>query len=140
MTTPESPAAEPTPGPSRRRRVGKYLAIALAGPLLLLALYTWLVLHWDYSNGYRSGMLQKISKKGWVCKTYEGELWQSVVAQVAPNVWNFSVRDERIARQLDSLVGQSVRVHYTEHRGVPTTCFGETPYFVDSVSVVTGTP
>ena len=138
MTAPESPAPEPTPGPFRKRRYGKYLAIALAGPLLLLALYTWLVLHWDYSNGYRSGMLQKISKKGWVCKTYEGELWQSVVAQVAPNVWNFSVRDERIARQLDSLVGQSVRVHYTEHRGVPTTCFGETPYFVDSVSVVAG--
>lgn len=138
MTTPESPAPEPTPGPPRKRRYGKYLAIALLGPLLLLSLYTWLALHWDYSNGFRSGMLQKISRKGWVCKTYEGELWQSVVAQVAPNVWNFSVRDERIARQLDSLVGQSVRVHYTEHRGIPTTCFGETPYYVDSVSVVAG--
>lgn len=138
MTTPESPASEPTPGPPRKRRYGKYLAIALLGPLLLLSLYTWLALHWDYSNGFRSGMLQKISRKGWVCKTYEGELWQSVVAQVAPNVWNFSVRDERIARQLDSLVGQSVRVHYTEHRGIPTTCFGETPYYVDSVSVVAG--
>lgn len=138
MTTPESPAPEPTPGPSRKRRYGKYLAIALLGPLLLLSLYTWLALHWDYSNGFRSGMLQKISRKGWVCKTYEGELWQSVVAQVAPNVWNFSVRDEGVARQLDSLVGQSVRVHYTEHRGIPTTCFGETPYYVDSVSVVAG--
>jgi hypothetical protein len=138
MTTPESPAPEPTTGPSRKRRVGRYLAIAVLGPLLLLSLYTWLALHWDYSNGFRSGMLQKISKKGWVCKTYEGELWQSVVAQVAPNVWNFSVRDERVARQLDSLVGQSVRVHYTEHRGIPTTCFGDTPYYVDSVSVVAG--
>ena len=136
MTPPETPAPEP----SRKRRVIKYLAIALLGPLLLLSLYTWLALHWDYSNGFRSGMLQKISKKGWVCKTYEGELWQSVVAQVAPNVWNFSVRDERVARQLDSLVGQSVRVHYTEHRGIPTTCFGDTPYYVDSVSVVAGTP
>ncbi|MDX2122778.1 MAG: hypothetical protein SF070_17170 [Gemmatimonadota bacterium] len=138
MTAPESPTAESVPGPSRRRRIGKYLAAALLVPLLLLTLYTWLALHWDYSNGYRSGMLQKISKKGWVCKTYEGELWQSVVAQVAPNVWHFSVRDERVARQLDSLVGQSVRVHYTEHRGIPTTCFGDTPYYVDSVSVVAG--
>ena len=47
-------------------------------------------------------------------------------------------RDDRIARQLDSLVGKPVRVHYSEHRGVPTSCFGDTPYYVDSVTVVTG--
>ena len=138
MTSPDTTAPAPEAPAPRRRRFGKYLAIALAGPLLLLVLYTWLTLHWDYSNGYRSGLLQKFSKKGWVCKTHEGELWQSVVAQVAPNVWNFTVRDERIARQLESLVGKSVRVHYTEHRGVPTSCFGDTPYYVDSVTVVTG--
>jgi hypothetical protein len=59
-----------------------------------------------------------------------------VVANVAPNIWLFTVREPRIARQLDTLVGRQVRLHYTEHRGVPTTCFGDTPYYVDSVAVV----
>lgn len=137
MTSPDTTAPAPdAPAPRRRRRFGKYLVIALVGPLLLLALYTWLALHWDYSNGYRSGLLQKFSKKGWVCKTHEGELWQSVVANVAPDIWYFTVRDERVARQLDSLVGKNVRLHYTEHRGIPTSCFGDTNYFVDSVAVV----
>ena len=103
---------------------------------LSFGLYTWVALHWDYSNGFRSGLLQKFSRKGWVCKTDEGELWQSVVANVAPDIWYFTVRDERVARQLDSLVGKNVRLHYTEHRGIPTSCFGDTNYFVDSVAVV----
>jgi len=131
MTAPQ-PAA-----PSRFRRVRTVLVLALLVPLLLLALYTWLVLHWDYSNGYRSGVLQKFSQKGWLCKTYEGELWQSVVANVAPMVWEFTVRDRRVVQAMDTLVGKPVRLHYTEHRGVPTTCFGDTRYYVDSVTVVT---
>jgi hypothetical protein len=131
MTAPQ-PAA-----PSRFRRVRTILVLALLVPLLLLSLYTWLVLHWDYSNGYRSGVLQKFSQKGWLCKTYEGELWQSVVANVAPMVWEFTVRDRRVVQAMDTLVGKPVRLHYTEHRGVPTTCFGDTRYYVDSVTVVT---
>lgn len=133
MTSPETPDS----APARPRRAWKrYVALAFLLPVLVLALYTWLAVHWDYSNGFRSGLLQKFSRKGWVCKTDEGELWQSVVANVAPNIWEFTVRDDRIARQLDTLVGQTVRVHYTEHRGVPTTCFGDTRYYVDSVAVV----
>ena len=113
------------------------LILAVLIPLVVLTMYTWLALHWDYSNGYRSGLLQKFSQKGWVCKTYEGELWQSVVANVAPNIWTFSVRDRSIVQLLDTLVGKTVRLHYTEHRGVPTSCFGDTPYYVDAVTVVT---
>jgi hypothetical protein len=135
MTSPETPPTEPASSP-RVRRWRRWLIPLLLGPTLLFALYTWFVLHWDYSNGYRSGLLQKFSKKGWICKTYEGELWQSVVANVAPTIWLFTVRDVRIARQLDTLVGREVRLHYTEHRGVPTTCFGETSHYVDSVAVV----
>ena len=123
--------------PARPRRWGRKLITALVLILLLLVLYGWLALHWDYSNGYRSGALQKFSRKGWVCKTYEGELWQSVVTNVSPKVWDFSVRDEHVVQAMDSLVGKEVRVHYTEHRGVPTSCFADTPYFVDSVVVVT---
>lgn len=132
MSSPVTPA-EPAP---RRRRWRVVVLALLVGPALLFTLYTWFALHWDYSNGSRSGLLQKFSKKGWVCKTYEGELWQSVVANVAPTIWLFTVREKRIAQQLDTLVGRQVRVHYTEHRGIPTTCFGDTPYYVDSVTVV----
>ncbi len=132
MTTPESAA----PAPKPRRHWRRVLVLSLLLPMLVFALYTWLALHWDYSNGYRSGQLQKFSQKGWISKTYEGELWQSVVANVAPQVWAFSVRDNRVVGQLDSLVGKQVRLHYTEHRGVPTSLFGETTYFVDSVAAV----
>src|SRR6267142_1275475 len=131
MTSPASTPSAPT-----RRRLRAILLAVLLLPILFFGLYTWTALHWDYSIGYRSGVLQKVSKKGWVCKTYEGELWQSVVVNVAPTVWYFSVRDPRIFQQLDTLVGKSVRVHYTEHRGIPTTCFGDTRYYVDTVVVV----
>jgi hypothetical protein len=134
MTTP----SEPIPAAHvARRRWGRKVLMILVALLLLMVLYTWLALHWDYSNGYRSGTLQKFSKRGWVCKTYEGELWQSVVTNVAPKVWEFSVRDENVVQALDTLVGKEVRMHYTEHRGVPTSCFADTPYYVDSVVVVT---
>ena len=129
--------AAPAAAPRKRRAWGRTLLLLVVAVVLVLTLYSWLALHWDYSNGYRSGTLQKFSRKGWVCKTYEGELWQSVVTNVAPKVWDFSVRDEHVVQAMDSLVGKEVRVHYTEHRGVPTSCFADTPYFVDSVVVVT---
>jgi hypothetical protein len=135
----DAPHTDPTPAPAaprRRHLVPKLVLWLVVVPVLCLALYTWLTLNWDYSNGYRSGLLQKFSQKGWVCKTYEGELWQSVVTNVSPTVWDFSVRNARVAKALDSLVGKPVRVHYTEHRGVPTTCFADTRYFVDSVFMV----
>lgn len=135
MTTPDAAPATP---PSRRLpKLRTVLILALVIPVVLLSIYTWLALHWDYSNGYRSGLLQKFSQKGWLCKTDEGELWQSVVTNVAPNVWYFTVRDPNIKQALDTLVGKNVRLHYTEHRGVPTSCFGDTNYYVDGVTVIT---
>ena len=128
-------AEVPTPAPARRS-LGGLLVKLLLVVILLGAGWTWFTLSWSYSDGDRGGVLQKFSRKGWVCKTDEGELWQSVVANVAPDIWYFTVRDERVARQLDSLVGKNVRLHYTEHRGIPTSCFGDTNYFVDSVAVV----
>jgi len=98
------------------------------------------MLWWSYSDGERAGVLQKFSERGWVCKTYEGELALYVVAGVAPTIWNFSVRDAAVAAELGKHVGQNVRLHYREHRGLPTNCFGETDYFVDRLEVIGPTP
>jgi len=106
------------------------LAIAGAG------LWTWFSLSWAYSDGTRAGVLQKLSRRGWICKTEEGELAQYVVAGVSPQIWLFSVRDRKLGAQLEKLVGERVQIHYTEHSGVPTSCFADTRYFVDRVTLI----
>ena len=120
----------------RRRSVTAYLVWTLLIAAALVVLYTLLMLWWSYSEGERAGVLQKFSKRGWICKTYEGELAMYVVGGVAPQIWDFSVRDEVTAAALTKAVGRQVRLHYTEHPGLPTSCFGETDYFVDGVEIV----
>jgi hypothetical protein len=121
---------------ARRGRFKWYLLGFVAALLALAVLYTMFMLWWSYSDGERAGVLQKFSERGWVCKTYEGELALYVVAGVAPQIWNFSVRDPAVAAELGKAVGQNLRLHYREHRGLPTSCFGETDYFVDRLEVV----
>jgi hypothetical protein len=137
MSTPTAPMPTPTPAPVRRGRFKWYLLGLVAALVALVVLYTLLMLWWSYSDGERAGVLQKFSQRGWVCKTYEGELAMYVVAGVAPQIWSFSVRDESVVEELNKAVGQHVRLHYAEHRGLPTNCFGETDYFVDRVEVTT---
>ena len=110
--------------------------LTITAIVVLFALYTWFTLTWSYSEGERAGILQKFSRKGWLCKTYEGELALYVVGGVAPQIWHFSTRDDQVAERLSKAVGQQVRVHYTEHKGVPTNCFAETPYFARSFEIV----
>jgi hypothetical protein len=117
----------------RRRRKWPYLLLIL---LLGFAAYTSFVLRWSYSDGERVGILQKLSHKGFLCKTTEGELALYVVAGMAPQIWTFTVRDAQVARRLDGMLGERIRLHYTEHLGVPTSCFGDTSYFVDSAAPV----
>ena len=81
-------------------------------------------------------MLLQFQKRGWLCKTYEGQLAMYVVGGVAPQLFNFSTRDEELAKKLSAAVGQEIQLHYSEHRGVPTNCFAETPYFADGFTVV----
>jgi hypothetical protein len=108
--------------------------------LLVLAAggYLFFIFNWSYSDGDRAGYLQKISRKGWICKTYEGELAMTTVPGVAPVLWTFSVKiwDEPLAQQINGLLGKKVVLHYREFRYLPSTCFGETSYFVDSVKAV----
>jgi hypothetical protein len=114
------------------------LIIGLTAIVLVAVLWTWFTLSWSYSDGERAGVLQKFSRKGWVCKTYEGELALYIVGGVAPEIWAFSVRDEAVVDQLNAMVGERVRLHYTEHKAIPSSCFAETAYFVDGVTRVEG--
>jgi hypothetical protein len=133
----------PTPHPSdtgrataRRRSFTSYVVWSLIGALALIALYTLFMLWYSYSEGERAGVLQKFSRRGWICKTWEGEIAMYVVGGVAPQIWQFSVRDEATVAALNKAVGRQVRLHYREHRGLPTSCFGDTDYFVDNVEIV----
>lgn len=117
----------------RASRVLIYLLLLLIGGV---ALWTWLTQSWAYSDGTRAGVLQKISRRGWVCRTDEGELAQYVVAGVSPQIWQFTVRNHEFGEKLEKLVGERVQLHYTEHVGVPSSCFGDTRYYVDRVTVI----
>lgn len=120
----------------RRGRAGKFLLVLLVLAVLLAGLWTWFALSWSYSEGDRAGTLQKFSRKGWLCKTFEGELALYVVGGVAPQIWDFSTRDPALADKLSKAVGQKIQLHYSEHRGVPGSCFAETPYFADGFTVM----
>jgi hypothetical protein len=97
--------------------------------------YLLIAFNYNYSDGNRAGYVQKFSNKGWFCKTYEGELAMTTVPGVAPVLWNFTVSDDKVASQLAQLMSKRLVLHYKEYRYLPTTCFGETPYFVDRVEV-----
>jgi hypothetical protein len=119
--------------PRSRSRGGAVLGLLVVLALLVLVctMYTLFTLHWSYAEGERAGILQKFSRKGWVFKTYEGELAMSIVPGVTPTIWDFSVRNASVAEKLNAALGKRVTLHYTEHRGVPTSWFAETTYFVD---------
>ncbi len=138
------------PGSGARRRssgrVGFWLFILV---LLLVggaALWTWVTLNWAYAEGERAGVLQKFVRRGWVCKTQEGEIalyyggGQYLGAGTSPQLWDFSVRDKAVADALKQAVGHRVQLHYTEHPGVPTACFAETRYYVDRVTITDNEP
>ncbi|MBM4261110.1 MAG: hypothetical protein FJ145_06655 [Deltaproteobacteria bacterium] len=101
----------------------------------LAAAYTWVTLNWSYSTGERAGFIQKFSKKGWICKTWEGELLLTTVPGAIPEKFLFSVRDDIVAKRLMDSMGKRVTLSYAQHKGVPSSCFGETEYFIDKVQL-----
>jgi hypothetical protein len=117
----------------------KYILIGigiLMIPVLGMAAWVFITLHFSYSTGERSGQLQKFSRKGWVCKTWEGELMMPTPPGVAPQIFPFSVRDEAVAQTLRNTSGQRVTLTYDQHKGVPSSCFGETEYYVTGVKLM----
>lgn len=114
----------------------KIFTIIVLIPIIALSLYTWASLTWTYSSGERAGYVQKLSQKGWVCKTFEGELILVSMPGTQAEKFFFTVRDEQVAKKINETVGERVRLIYEEHKGVPTSCFGETGYFVHDVQLL----
>jgi hypothetical protein len=118
---------------------GKALVVTVLILLLAagaLAAYTWAALAWSYSEGERVGYVQKFSRKGWVCKTWEGELAMVTMPGAIPEKFYFSIRSDAVAANLNKSLGKRVALKYTQHLGLPTSCFGETEYFVSEALVV----
>ncbi|HBG04386.1 MAG TPA: hypothetical protein DDY22_02245 [Geobacter sp.] len=106
-------------------------AAALVAVIVLLAAgYVYATLHWTYSSGERVGYIQKLSRKGWLCKTWEGELTMSPVPGAIPEKFFFTVRDEGLAQLINQGLGRRMSLSYEQHKGVPTACFGETEFFI----------
>jgi len=129
-------ASQPAPAKKRMGWRGK-IVLWLLSTVLVAALgfaaYTWGALHVTYSSGDRAGFIQKFSNKGWLCKTWEGQIAMANLPGTTPEIFNFSVRSDSIAQVILKSMGQRVDISYDQHRGVPVHCFGDTEYFVTSV-------
>jgi hypothetical protein len=131
---PETPtAAPPVRVKKKRNKILIALLILLLVPAVIIALWIWIALGWTYASGDRAGYVQKISKKGWLCKTWEGELAMANLPGTMPQIFSFTVPSDSIAEVLEKNIGKQVSLTYQQHRGIPTTCFGETQYFVTRV-------
>jgi hypothetical protein len=128
--------APPAPVKKKRNKLLIALLILLLVPAVIIALWIWVALGYTYASGERAGYIQKISKKGWVCKTWEGELAMANLPGTMPQIFAFTVRKDSIAEILEKNIGKQVSITYEQHRGIPTTCFGETEYFVTRVQRV----
>jgi hypothetical protein len=117
------------------KRMSLILLSLVAIAIALFALYTWASLQISYAEGERAGYLQKFSRKGWICKTWEGEILLSSMPGAIPERFAFSVRNDLVAKDLMAAMGKRVSLTYEQHKGVPTECFGETEYFVEKVTV-----
>jgi hypothetical protein len=130
-------SSEPPKKSFRRRHWGKLLlAAGVLIPVVGLTLWTAIALGYTYSSGERVGYVQKFSRKGWLCKTYEGEIAMVNLPGQLANTFQFTVRDDSIATLINKVQGQRVALSYKQHKGLPTSCFGETEYFVKGVKVL----
>ena len=136
-TAPPVEAAIPARTAKSNRRWPLMMIGGMLGvPLLALTAWTMVALTWSYSKGDRAGFIQKFSQKGWICKTWEGDLAMVTLPGAVPERFPFSVRDDSLAKEIPKLMGSRVSITYEEHRGVPGTCFGETDYFVTGIKAI----
>jgi len=117
-------------------RVKRWALLTLAAGVALFAAYTWLVLHWSYSGGERAGYVQKLSMKGWLCKTWEGEMALISMPGTVAEKFYFTVKDEAVAARINETVGRRVALQYEQHVGIPSSCFGDTEYYIVGTKLV----
>lgn len=117
-------------------KVIKSFFLVVLGAIALFVIYMLIALNWSYSTGERAGFLQKVSNKGWICKTWEGELSLVAMPGAAPEKFLFTVRDEAVAQKIIAVAGKRVTLNYEQHKGLPTSCFGDTDYFVTGVTEI----
>jgi hypothetical protein len=126
-----------------RSMMGKLIR-SLVGLLVLLALvfagWTWLALKFTYSTGERAGYVQKFSRKGWLAKTWEGEIAMVNLPGTMQERFSFTVRRQDVADKISGTLGRRVVIHYEQHRFIPTHFFGDTEYFVTNVTPVSDEP
>ena len=108
--------------------------------VLALGGYALVATFWSYSTGERAGWVQKLSSKGWLCKTWEGEMAMVSMPGTTQEKFLFTVWDDDIAAQINKVMGKRVSLHYEEKVGIPTSCFGETRHYVTKVSVADEIP
>jgi hypothetical protein len=120
----------------REHKLATTLVLLIVNAILIFAVWAFIALRFTYSTGERAGYLQKISKRGWLCKTWEGDLQLTAQPGVAPEMFAFSTRSDSIAAELNKVTGQRVVLTYQQHKGLPGKCFGETEYFVTGVRPV----
>jgi hypothetical protein len=128
---PATPVAA-TPVKKKRRTLMIVLFILVLIPAVIISLWVWVALGYTYASGERAGYVQKISKKGWLCKTWEGELAMANLPGTMPQIFTFTVRNDSIAHVIEQNIGKQVSLTYQQHRGLPTSCFGETEYFISA--------
>ncbi|WP_296446126.1 hypothetical protein [Rhodoferax sp. UBA5149] len=116
--------------PSKALRV---IALILIVLVLLAVGWFWLTLHWNYSEGERAGYVQKFSRKGWLCKSWEGEIAMVTMPGAIPEKFDFTVLDDSVAQRINLFAGKRVVLSYRQHKFIPTSCFGETEYFIEGV-------
>jgi len=123
-------------GKSLKSRVILWIMGILLVLIVGLIIYTWITLNWSFSKGERTGYIQKLSKTGWICKTWEGEMAMVTMPGAIPDKFLFSVRDDKVAELINKSAGKRVSLVYEHHKGVPTSCFGNTEYFIVDVKAI----
>ncbi len=123
-------------GNHKKSRIILWIAAIVLVPVVVFILYTWITLTWSFSRGERTGYIQKLSKSGWICKTWEGEMAMVTMPGAIPEKFLFSVRDDNVAKRINAFAGKRVALVYEQHKGIPTSCFGETEYFIVDIKAI----
>jgi flagellar basal body-associated protein FliL len=123
-------------GEKKKSRLILWITGIVLVPMVIFVLYTWTALNWSFSKGERAGYIQKLSKSGWICKTWEGEMAMVTMPGAIPDKFLFSVRDDKVAERINKFAGKRVALVYEQHKGIPTNCFGDTEYFIVDVKAI----